>query len=256
MEILNGSRRWQKSRYFSLFEPQALSETHEEVVRLLRRFVDQWIDSGRDEKTGSEEPHRRRADKIPPGYDRSTTTPLRETLLEWYKRAPPVIAVDSEAGSCSTVVKPPTGDPRGDLRAFVEGTAIYYVHELLNSRDAFRVARCARPECRSYYLRQRLPRTLIKRGTYCGKCSGAGSLARMQATRDSRRQTLVQSAADFWDAFRPSRSHPRRSDWVALKVNRKLRADIERITGKWITQNQKEIEIELGRRKNAESKRA
>jgi hypothetical protein len=131
---------------------------------------------------------------------------------------------------------------------YAEECAIFYFKELLDTPGAHRVSRCNNPECsRPYYLRRRLPREAeIKRGTYCGKCAGIGSVARMRISRESRKQKMISLAADFWDGWKPTNRQGKRPDWVAKQVNRQSHATI---TGKWVSQNLRAIEMELERKR-------
>jgi hypothetical protein len=227
------------------------------LTRSLRSLVDRWIDSGRG-ADGVDAPLSRTVYWLPGG----DTLPLCDVLLAWNRRHAEQLHIQPSGQRAISLGKPKAEspkkswverlseffyDPQPENEYEASEIAIYWLQELLESPGSKRIARCDNPGCRQpYYLRERV-RTKITRGTYCNRCASAGSIARVKANRERRRRELVESAADTWDAFRPSRRYPRKSDWVALKVTERTSWAIK---GKWVTQNQKAIEAEVERRKH------
>jgi hypothetical protein len=75
----------------------------------------------------------------------------------------------------------------------------------------------------------------------------------MNATRENRTKQMVELAAESWVKCKPMRQHGKRSKWVAKWVAAKMNKTLSRrggkITGKWVTQHQQEIEAAAERRK-------
>jgi hypothetical protein len=245
VRLLNGDWPWGfTSEWMRQLTPTRRKRLHMAFTDSLRRLVNQWIDSGKDPERRKETPRRRNVCGLPTGY----TTPLSDALLTWYRRNAPEIDI-LPSGQTSIIMHCPTGEPSG---RYAQESAVYWLKELLNSPpDCYRLARCDNPKCQAaYYLRKRVREVEVTQGTYCRSCSGVGSIARMKASRDQRKQHLVNLAADVWEGFRPTANHPKRSDWVAAQMNKDLELD-KRKQGKWVTQNQRAIEVELERRKHA-----
>jgi hypothetical protein len=251
VSLLNGAWPWSDGLFKS--NPELRKHAQKAFTESLRSLVNQWIDSGKD-IDGVETPTKRSVSKTPPGYKRS----LRDILRDWYDRRAPGTDVDDRTGEDVIIIREPSPSerialmdedwPAGRLMADAYEMAIYWLHKLLNSAGSYRVARCQNAECRSpYYVRERMRREPIKRGTYCQNCANVGSITRVQASRERRREALINSAADVWDGYKPSRQYPRKSDWVALQVTKRTDWDIR---GKWVTQNQQVIEAEVERRKH------
>ncbi len=230
-----------------------------ELAWELRSLLDRWIDSGRD-YVNNDEPLKRDV------YWQSAEglEPLANVLWAWNLRHAPDIAFQRSGERGITMGKPKRKkDSPFELASFLFGDneplpeteheaheiAIYWLQELLESSDRYRIARCDNPECRRrYYMRERIRKGLIKNGTYCRNCMNAGSSARVKASLERRKQKIIECAASVWNAFKPSHQYSKKSEWVAVQVNRRLHLD-RPIKSKWITQNQKAIEAEIERRK-------
>jgi hypothetical protein len=192
--------------------------------------------------------------KVPPGY----REPLFDILSRWLNRNMPSPAL-MNTGRIAIWAQAPnyqTTDERGlvknrDPEEYAEECAIYHLKELLDTPGAHRLARCANPECLRLYLRKRLRKKEIKRGTFCADCAGKGSQVRTRATREARRQMLIVLASDYWDEWEAGRKRLARSRWIALKVNRRtgIKGAYPPITGKWVSQNCEAIERESERRR-------
>jgi hypothetical protein len=156
VRLLNGAWPWGKNRRLARdlewINPEIRKQVHALFTNLLRGLVGQWIDSGN--KEGIDSPHRRDTYKVPPGY----TKPLRDVIYAWHERHSPMTSVSPEGWYSMAFPQPEGGPTEKDA----EEAAIYWLIELLNSPDSYRVARCANPECRSYYLRKRLRKAEIK----------------------------------------------------------------------------------------------
>jgi hypothetical protein len=227
------------------------------LTRSLRSLVDQWIDSGRG-ADGVDAPRTRSVYWLPA----SAAKPLCDVLLGWQRRHAAEMDVLPGGERVITMGKPkrspaaddPLGlayDPLPESEWEAGEIAIYWLQELLESPDSCRIGRCDNPECRRYYLRQRTIEK-ISRGTYCQRCTAAGSKRRVEAIRDEHKQQLVNLAAGVWERFKASRRFPRKSAWVAARMNRLLPLDMRvHSGGKWVTQNRKAIEAEVERRKHA-----
>lgn len=229
---------------------------------LLRVFVDQWIDSGRN-VDGVDEPRSRNVYWRGLGHV-GLTGNLGNVLADWNyehldgirilpngKRT--VGMAGSQSGRARTLEEAYAEhkafyDPQPENEHEAREIAIYWLQELLESPSSYRIARCDNTECGRYYLRRRAPRGTIKRGTYCERCATVASSVRVGTSRKQRKQKIIECAAGVWEAFKPSRRNPRKpdSDWVAIRVNQKSQTII---TGKWVTQNRKAIEAEVERRK-------
>jgi hypothetical protein len=229
------------------FGIKAARRGKEEFLRTLRRLVDQWIDSGKsgpDRITDS--PQDRDMHQVPPGYER----PLFAIRADWLGRNPPRWMLNRN-GLVDVSNHPPPFDPL-DLDAGARDQAGYYLEVLLDSPARERLSRC--DDCRSYFVRARAPKrnTPIYHGTFCQDCKGKGGARRTIASREQRHQEKIGWAAAYWPKWKQARHHPRQSEWIAKQVNRKLVGhNHDPITGKWVTQNKKEIENEVERRKHA-----
>src|SRR5579872_5357830 len=94
---------------------------------------------------------------------------------------------------------------------------------------------------RQYYVRARLRKADIKRGTHCRDCAGVGSAERTRASRAASKRKLIEHAATLWSEWKPERRYGSRSKWVAYKMKAGF-------TGRWVSQHRVEIEAEVERR--------
>ena len=250
---LNGGKHWgwlDHSAEPKIFTPEQIRRGDAAFTKAFRALMDQWIDSGKD---GGEEPLTRYVNKVPPGYTES----LLDVLRAWLNRNMPKPML-MNSGKIAIGLQPPSLwelDENGRVKylepeKYAEECAVFHFAELLDLPGAHRVARCNNPECRRYYLRGRLFKKKIKRGTYCGTCDGIGSVERTRVSRGARKQKQINLAANFWDEWKPTRRHGRKSDWIAQQMNKRAGSTL---TGRWVSRNLKAIEIEVERRKHAKS---
>jgi hypothetical protein len=142
-------------------------------------------------------------------------------LGAWVDRHKPSVGV---MGTGELAVwDPPTPSLRDvEPSLFGKEYAMYWLFKLLNSPVAALLARCENRKCGNYYLRRRVRKSPIKRGTCCGRCTGVGSTARTKASRERRKQTLINLAAGVWpDEWKPTREYRKLSDWVAAEMRKK-----------------------------------
>lgn len=252
--MLNGGPAWGWLDFPGVaeqFDPEALKRADAKFLKSFRALVNQWIDSGIN--NGIESPLTRNVRAVPSGYSET----LFDILYRWMNRNMPLPAL-MNTGRIAILTREPnyyTTDERGlvkhlDPEEYAEECAIYHFEQLLDNHGAHRVARCANPKCRRLYLRRRMRKKEIKRGTFCADCTGKGSQARTRATRENRKQILVTFAADYWKEWEAGRKRGERSHWIATRVNRRIGAKgrFQPITGRWVTQNRAEIELEVSKR--------
>ena len=244
--FLNGEKHWGLLDHPNVgkhYSPETRQQADELFAKSLHALANQWIDSGKDSE-GIEEPLKRDVSRILPG----DTQPLFDVLSDWLGRNMPKPAL-MRTGKVAILVDPPNLGAL-DPRFYARECAVYWFKELLDTPGAYRVARCKNPACQIYYLRGRLQKSAIKRGTYCRHCGGAASTERTRSSRESCKRRLIDLAADFWPGWKPTGQNLKQSNWVAAKMKRKLGTNIQ-ITGKWVTQNRKAIETEVKLREQA-----
>jgi hypothetical protein len=217
-----------------------------EFDNTLRSLTDQWIDSGKDRRAGTlvDAPHSRNILGRSPRFPE----PIFQKLVTFWERNRPQVIVGIDGRSTLNPEPKRYLNPK-DLSLESRERAIYYFQRLLDSPMRESLSRC--DWCGAYFVRARAPKkdTPIFRGTFCPNCKGKGSLKRMNATRENRTHKMVELAAELWPKWKPTRQHGKRSKWIAEKMNKTLSHRGEKITGKWITQHQQEIEAETERRK-------
>jgi hypothetical protein len=226
------------------FGPSGRDLADSEFAKSLSALVDQWIGSARSAE-GRVVPLDRNVVNEVSGFD----MPLLNVLRDWYGRhlAPPALLRTGKMA----VVEPAAYFPGLSPVPFGREHAIYWLVQLLDSPYSHYLERCQNAECRRYYVRQRLRKSEILRGTYCGNCSVVGSTVRMNISRELRKRTLIGMAAEVWPLeWKPKRGYRKLSDWVAAEMKKKKANRPVTVTGKWVTQNREAIEIEVERRKN------
>jgi hypothetical protein len=255
IQLLNGGEHWGFLSHPDVakeFTPEALKRADVMFSRSFRALANQWIDSGVEEEI--ESPLTRNIRKVPPGY----TEPLFDVLYAWLNRNMPRPALMNN-GKIAILAQPPnywTTDERGLVKylepeEYAKECAVFQFKELLDTAGAHRLSRCNNPECGRLYLRSRLCKKEIKRGTFCADCAGKGSQVRTRATRERRKQELIELAAEYWIQWNVASRRGKQSEWAALKMNRdrKLREEMRiTITGKWVSRNREAIEIEVAKR--------
>jgi hypothetical protein len=215
-----------------------------EFTKTLRRLVDQWIDSGKNEQDASvDAPLERSIEWVSPQYQE----PLVITLLEYVNRNRPEAWI-GPGGRLNLSLRSmhPSNRKQTDPFLVAHEIAIYEFLRLLQTPSPERLSRC--DVCGRYFVRTRAPKkdTVIKRGVFCSACQGYGAARRTVTSRQRRHNQLVALAAEYWPRWKQSR-HGERSKWIAGKLREKL--PLRAITGKWVSQHQDEIEAEVGQRR-------
>jgi hypothetical protein len=238
------------------FDPKVMSYAFKESLRVL---VNAWIESGRTE--GIEQP-----------WERVVPPELRDCLKDYVWRNPPLLQFTAEGPALS--IYPHTWDSHKELpllllksvtadlqdtpltlkiMAFVADAAIAVFLQMLDSPGRTRLFRC--DECRTYFLRQRMPKkdTPIERGSYCENCKREGKdrIRRTEDSRGKRTGQMIEWAADAWLQWKRDRRHGERAEWVAREVNAKLGKTRDPIKTNWVTRHKAEIEAEVERRDHA-----
>ena len=225
------------------------ADSHEAVrapfLVVFRSLVNQWIDSGKDAE-GVESPFKRNLRDVPPGYSRS----LILVLADWFQQVKPLSWLEPD-GTIGVGVGYPIAqkvDAQGcmyiDHAEYARELAVTEFQMLLELPCAPKLTRCANPACQSYYIRKRVRVNEIKRGTYCASCIGVGSLSRTKATREKRKQRLVEDAARFWVSWAQEKRRTTRSEWIAEQMNKASRPEVL-VTSVWVSRNRIAIEMEI-----------
>jgi hypothetical protein len=232
--LLNGGRHWGwliSPVTAKNYTPEAISRADAAFLSTFRALVDQWIESGINED-GLETPSSRYVRGLPKGYSES----LFDVLHRWLGRNMPKPALLND-GKIGILDRMP--ELYGlDLDAYARESAIYYLKELLECPDPYRLARCK--NCKRYFARKRAHKGVIKRGIYCGSCELVGAAERTRLSRQRRKDQQLDAAAKAWAQWTRSRKHPNHADWVARQVNRQALGGAP-IQAKWVTQNKKNI---------------
>jgi hypothetical protein len=245
-----------------LADPQSIKTAEASMVAMMRQLTDRWIDSGKDVlNRNADTPADRNAERIPPRHSQSLKWLLEMQFLStharWTEMGPDgrLNIIDAPPRFNSDVLQEDVQN--NALQGFGQETAMYWFIKFLNSPYSRLIARC--DHCNSYFARRR--ERAVKTGVFCLKCKGEGSLKRTKSSRLRRKQELVKYAADFWEQV-PNSRQGTRSKWVAEKVNlrtekiavkaaSKSESHYPIITGRWVTQHQSEIEVEVKRRNHA-----
>lgn len=234
----------------------APQETREQVVveflRTLRGLVDQWIASGKQAE-GEEEPWGRNIEASTPAHPR----PITDVLVEYREKNPPRVLIGGD-GRFDIAMEPlrisawPSPPPKlEDTLERARDFAIFIFVQLLDSPSRERLFRCDR--CGKYFVHGRAPRRYIKQGTYCLRktCKRSAAKKRMESTRNKRTDEMVTFSSEVWPRWKPDFGP--RSKWVAdrvisrtrdiaVKLGKKSENPYPRITGRWVTTHQAEIE--------------
>jgi hypothetical protein len=216
-----------------------------EFGKTLRRLVNQWLDSGKD--NGIDEPQQRdilwRSSQYP--------EPIFTTLITFWERNRPRAIVGRDGRFTLELEPKPWLNPK-QLSENAHDRAIWVFQQFLQSRQRDLLSRC--DFCQRYFVRARKPKKdmPIKRGTFCENCKGIGGARRTVASREQRKKEMVGRAADCWLKWKPR--HGKQEEWIAKQVNRELDKHHrihDPITRKWVTQNKKSIKAEVKRRNDA-----
>ena len=227
----------------------------------LSKLVDQWIEADKEWQSnqkaqpkldGPEELKRKRdvhrLTWCSPQYE----TSIFQTLTAFWERNPPKAIVGGD-GRLTISAEPRLLLNREGLRQDAQTRAIWTFQRLLQSPERDLLSRC--DGCKRFLVRARAPRRgiSVEHGTFCLKCKGLGGARRTVASRERRKRQMIESAAELWPKWKPKAKYGKRSKWVAEMMNRKQCTSRTLITGKWVTQNQPEIEAEAEGRNHAKS---
>ncbi len=208
----------------------------------LREYVDQWLDSGREEKT--DRPETRSVFwSSSPKYPESLFS-----LLNRFAQEASVTTVGEDG--VSVRLRVPVRQ-QGCMAAQLRDSAKLTFLDFLKSPNRYKLFRC--DHCGLYDVRQREPREEILRGTFCDVCkkTSAPGAGRTGASRNDRLMILVELAAKWWPNWSP-RKNPSRSKWIAkMMTDDGLPNWQECIKSNWVTRHAEEIEAEAERRKYA-----
>jgi hypothetical protein len=198
---------------------------HSVQIHTLRKYVDEWIDSGR--KDGVDSP-----------WERTVPSDAVRIFNIGYTTSSHLSANGRPTASYVFRGWSPGAD---DLEKHGSLAATSRFMVLMDSPDRERVSRCDR--CRTYFARQRVPKKgiVIKHGSFCDSCEGRGRVQGTVRSRERRKNELVALAATFWEQC-PQAKLQERSDWVAKKMTSKLPEGEAPITKNWVTHNRVDIE--------------
>jgi hypothetical protein len=219
-----------------------------EFKHTLRGLVDQWIDSGRTNKTVTgDDPLKRSIIWRSPLHP----TALFETLAKFWAAQSARMTVELN-GSLVAHIGPPESARAEDALRWARERAIFEFARLLDSPSPQRLSLCS--ACGRYFVRQRTPRKPIYHGTFCGraKCKNGGSANRVRESRRQQAQDKICWAADALVNWQTGNRHGDKKDWIREKVNERLKvAGVDQIEINWVTWHLKETEAEVERRKRA-----
>jgi len=217
---------------------EAMAAVGAEFLSTLRALVDQWIESGRPQREGGENPWERSVRVSTQRYPR----PIIDTLRNYHARNPPTVLLMGD-GRFGVTSDPRRAWPLPELKpetmlARARDFAISEFVMLLDSPSRERLFKC--DGCGTYFVRLRAPKkdVPIKKGTFCEKCKSAGGARRMGDTRRDKKLEMLKVAADAWGKWRYSHRHPDQREWVAREVNKRCGTKIRR---KWVSQNLQKV---------------
>jgi hypothetical protein len=219
------------------------AEANKRFVETLRNLIDQWLDSGRSRTHGElwEAPLER---NLGIGTDRDG---LWDVLRFW-------IAQDrfrlSFSNSGEIEMELPCREDTGDEIADAKNDAIRHCAKLLQSRLRYRIAKCSKPQCGRYFYYDRMPKGVLKCGTLCPDHRSHGGTIRKYKQRKVRRERLLTLAAEAWRKCKWN--HADNYRWIANQVNKHLRPNEQRITKRFITENDETVKS-LAERNHAKS---
>ena len=211
-------------------DPKMSADANRVFNVALRSLVDQWLDSGRSGNV--ETPRERNLGVGTHGRD-----DLWFLLNSW-------VAKDrfrwSFTKSGEIELSLPCRQSSNDALADANNDAIRLFAMLLQSSLRYRIAQCRKPECGRYFYYERLPKGTLKCGTLCPEHKIHGGTVRKERQRKAHKERLLSLAAAAWPRWKPA--YGERSLWIAGQVNRRLAASEQRITRKFVTQNDGEIQ--------------
>jgi hypothetical protein len=239
LRLTDDFQQYPNVKPFTEYGRNWVNRTNASFTSTLRRVIDSWICSGHcgTDPTPSDCPIERNLDGVPQGESES----LQRILGKWRRRNQPYVGIE-RTGKVRIFDNPPRVS-QTDPEMSGRNTAFWFFLKFLNSHNPHGLARCA--NCSRYFSYMRVPRRILKRGTFCPSCKDKSSVLRTKAARIRRQNRRIALAADVFPRWKPR--YGKRSVWVATRMNRQH----EQIgqNGKWVTQNEGEILAELKRRK-------
>jgi hypothetical protein len=215
------------------------AEANKHFAETLRSLIDQWLESGR---SGTVEAPKER--KLVLGEDRDG---LWSVLSSW-------IVQDrfrfSFNNSGEIEMDLPSREDTGDEIADAKNDAIRRCAKLLQSPLRYRIAKCSKPQCGRYFYFKRTPKGVLKCGTLCPDHRSHGGTIRKDRQRKVRKERLLTLAADAWRKCRFNQVDNYRS--IANRVNKHLKHNEQRITKRFVTENDETIK-NLAERNHAKS---
>jgi len=214
-----------------------LQDDGSETSKLLRGYVDEWIDTGLDGV--DEDPRRRSLDRAPSAF---------RALHRYLSEYPLMVMVTSNGyhghfGLRHLYEKDPT--------KHAENQAAWLFTALIDSDWRDQVYKCRR--CGEYGVLSRKPadisrkpEPLYKRGIHCAKCRcRATASVATKKKRDAQFEDRLKLAAEYWQRWK--KGYGDRKAYVVAKVNERMLHD-EHIKVNWVTWNLSAIEKEAEKR--------
>ncbi len=175
-------------------------------------------------------PRDRNVETVSEGFSK----PLSTELFSWLARNPPMPIVESTGEAAYHYPIPDYLKLKTDPRLVGHDLAIWWFIRLTDSPHRYRLARCFNQECAKYFVYSRNPRSSIKNGVFCVACAAVASMCRTRKSRDAKESAMLEAAADAWQRWKPTRTHPDQRAWVAKQINGTCGSDIK---PKWVSQH-------------------
>ena len=213
------------------------------IIRL-RAFVDGFIQTGID-SDGIESPSSRRvrasANESPIMTVSADEAPvvIFDEIYESFGRNLPRPLLNGDGTMAVGVHQPRWENQAPEL--YARDMATYYFQELLDSPFWSCIGKCTNPVCKRYFFRRRRRKTVIKRGSYCGRCKLIAGAERTRLSRERAKREMLQVAAQAWKEWGTCKRRTDRAAWVANRINRVF-GKTRFIRPKWVNQNREAIE--------------
>jgi hypothetical protein len=215
-------------------DPDLEAEANNHFVATLRSLIDQWLESGR---SGIAEAPKKR--KLVRGEGAGEPWYV---LHDWIAkhRILPILTESGEA----VIALPSRWDSNSDPVGDAKNEGILYFFKMLQSTLRYRIAKCTKPYCGRYFCYERVPKDILECGALCPNHRSHGATIRKDRQRKLRKQGLLRFAANAWprSLLKFPDDHAARYRWVADQTNKRLGPHDQRITKRFITQNDEVIE--------------